>query len=484
MKIEFKTKIDKQIEASKYWIDDITEQILYGGAKGGGKSYLGASLIFGDALIYPGTHYFIARQEGIDLRKFTIPTINEVFYNWGLKIDDYANYNGQDSVYTLYNDSKVFLIACKELPSDPMYERFGSMQMTRGWIEEGGEVSERAKSNLWLSIGRWKNKEYKLKKKLLVTANPKKGWMKREFVDQFRQGKLEDSKKYLQAFATDNLYLSKDYLKTLRGEKNKIAKQRLWKGNWDYDEDDDSLTTYEALSDAFSNTIIKDNQKYLIIDMARKGKDFTTFNFWEGLELYRIEKYNKQDTEETKRKVKDFAKIEQIPYSNILVDDTGGYGSAVVDGLIGVRGFVSTSSPLPTRTEIRIRHSKIDSFLIPKTTYGILKAQCGWKLAEFLNEHKIAFRVPDYREEIIEDLSALLRQREVDTDKKLNLKKKSDVKEDLGRSPDVGDPIIYRVWFELKKEAIDESPNKKIIMTKQQNQFAINRANFNDNNNK
>jgi hypothetical protein len=33
------------------------------------------SLIFGDALIYPETHYFIARQELIDLRKFTIPTI-------------------------------------------------------------------------------------------------------------------------------------------------------------------------------------------------------------------------------------------------------------------------------------------------------------------------------------------------------------------------------------------------------------------------
>src|SRR3990167_11403149 len=196
MIIEFKTKINQQISAAKLWIDDETEQILFGGAKGGGKSYLGASLIFGDGLIYPETHYFIARQELIDLRKYTIPTIEEVFKNWGLKITDYTKFDGQYNIYTLYNGSKVFLIACKELPSDPMFERFGSMQMTRGWIEDGGEVSEAAKANLWLSIGRWKNDIYGLKKKLLITANPKKGWMKSEFVMLANVGMLSDSKKY------------------------------------------------------------------------------------------------------------------------------------------------------------------------------------------------------------------------------------------------------------------------------------------------
>jgi len=72
MQIQFKSKNEKQIEAVSYWIDDTVEEILYGGGKGGGKSYLGASLIFGDALIYPETHYFIARKELNDLRKFTI----------------------------------------------------------------------------------------------------------------------------------------------------------------------------------------------------------------------------------------------------------------------------------------------------------------------------------------------------------------------------------------------------------------------------
>lgn len=477
MKIQFKSKIAKQIQAVEYWIDDTTEEILYGGAKGGGKSYLGAGLIFGDALIYPETHYFIARQELIDLRKYTIPTIEEVFQNWELKISDYASFDGQYNIYTLYNKSKVFLIACKELPSDPLYERFGSMQNTRGWIEEGGEVSESAKANLWLSIGRWKNDEYRLKKKLLITANPKKGWMKREFIDLFNQGILPETRKYIQAFATDNKYLSEDYIATLRNEKDKVRRQRLFLGNWDYDEDQDSLVSYDALSDAFSNTITKDNQKYLIIDVARFGKDFTTFEFWDGLELYKIEKYQKQDTQNTIQKAKDLAASERIPWSNIMVDEDG-IGGAVVDGMKGVKGFVANSTPLPTANQIRMRMEKIQNDFIPKPNFTNLKSQCAFKLAELVNEHKIAFRTPEYREEIIQNLTALLRNQHPDSDKKLQIRPKNEVKEDLGRSPDIGDPIIYRAWFELRKEAIEEDPNKEQVIVRQLNQFQINKRNI------
>ena len=483
MKIQFKTKIQKQIEAARYWIDNITEQLLYGGAKGGGKSYLGASLIFGDALIYPGTHYFIAREELIDLRKHTVPTIHEVFKNWKLDINKYAVLDGQYNIYKLYNDSKVFLTACKELPSDPLYERFGSMQMTRGWIEEGGEVAELAKANLWLSIGRWKNKEYNLKKKLLVTANPKKGWMKREFIEPFREGKLDVSKKYIQAFAKDNVYLPEDYIKTLASEKNVVMRQRLFEGNWDYDEEQNSWVSYDALSDAFSNTIIKDNEKYLIIDVARLGKDSTTFNFWDGLELYKIEKYQKQDTQKTIQKGKDAAAIENIPWSHVLIDEDG-IGGAIVDGMIGTRGFVANSRALPTTNEIRGRISKLENDLIPKTNFFNLKSQCGYKLAELINEHKIKISVPEYRDVIMEEVMALLRQKEVDNDKKIQIIPKDEVKEAIGRSPDIGDPLIMRVWFELSKETVERDPHEEQTITLQNNNFEKTKLNIKNNSNK
>ena len=478
MKILFKTKITQQIQAAEYWIDDITEQILFGGGKGGGKSILGASLIFGDALIYPETHYFIARQELTDLRKYTVPTIQEVFQLWGLNITQYVKFDGQYNIYTLYNGSKVFLIACKEMPSDPFFERFGSMQMTRGWIEEGGEVSEAAKANLWLSIGRWKNDIYELKKKLLITANPKKGWMKREFIDV----ELPLSRKFIKSLAINNPYLSADYVKTLSGEKDKVRRQRLFLGNWEYDEDMDALISYDALADAFSNTIVKDNQKYLTVDVARFGEDSTIFSFWDGLELYKIEKYQKQSIAETGQKIKDLAVIEKVPYSNIIIDEDG-VGGGIVDHLKGVRGFIANSLPIPSAVEIRLKASRIVNDFTPKINFANLKSQCGWKLAEMINEHNIAFNVSEYREAIIEELTALLRNKEPDSDKKLQLKSKKEVKEDLGRSPDIGDAILMRMWFELRKEAIDENINNQAVKI-QQDKFSINQYNLKNLSNK
>lgn len=472
MQLEFKTKNPKQLLAASYWIDSETEELLYGGGKGGGKSYLGATLIFGDALIYPGTHYFIARQELTDLNSFTLPTVFEVFKNWNLEFRDYASYNGQSHIFTLYNSSKVHFIACKEIPSDPMFERFGSMQMTRGWIEEAGEVAEAAKANLWLSIGRWKNDEYGLKKKLLMTANPKKGWMKREFVDPSKENTLPDTRKYVQALATDNVYLPTDYVRSLSEEKDKVRRQRLFEGNWDYDEDMDSLISSDALSDTFTNTITKDNQKYLTVDVARFGEDSTVIGLWDGLELVKIDRRQRQDIEQTKQTIKDMASTNRVPYSNILIDEDG-VGGGVVDGLQGVKGFIANSTPIPTSAEIRERQTKLQNYLVPKRNFRNLKSQCAYKIAELINEHKIVFP-KDHRDIIIEELSAILRTKDIDSDGKMEVKPKSKVKEELGRSPDVGDMILFRAWFEIKRNAQDDG-NREQVLVLQQNQFAINR---------
>lgn len=100
----------KQVQAAEYWIDDTSEEILYGGSKGCGKSFLGCALIFSDALMYPGTHYFIARHNLNDLKKYTTPSVIEMFSMMGLAFTDYVQFNGQDNVFTLYNGSKVFYI--------------------------------------------------------------------------------------------------------------------------------------------------------------------------------------------------------------------------------------------------------------------------------------------------------------------------------------------------------------------------------------
>lgn len=468
--LEFKTKNDKQIEGVEAWISDLIEQMLYGGAKSGGKSFLGATLIFSDALTYDGTHYFIARRRLIDLRLHTIPTIHEVFQKvFNLPFDKYCKYNAQDHIFTLKNGSTVLLIACDDVPSDPLFERFGSMQMTRGWIEEAGEVPEGAKANLWLSVGRWKNEEYGLPKKLLITANPKKGWLKRDFVDPWKEGTLSPKLAFIPALPTDNKYNSEGYIESLRDEKDPVRRQRLYEGNWDYDDDKDSLISEDALSDTFTNTIDGGGGPHLIVDVARKGRDTTVMGLFDGLDLYKIFVFAHQTTEVTEQKIKDIAAANRIPYSKILVDEDG-VGGGVVDHLKGIRGFTANSTPIPTASVIRERMKKVNHELVPKTRFGNLKAQCGWKLAELINEHKMAISgdAVKYRDKIIEEVVALLRDKEVDGDGRKHLVPKDKVKEEIGRSPDIGDMLIMRMWFELVKvmkegEGFNEEKQEKAM---------------------
>jgi phage terminase large subunit len=89
MKLIFDTNgNEKQKDMARAWLDPSITDIVYGGSKGSGKSYGGVNLIFGDAFLYPETHYFIARKKLNDIRKFTIPTIHEVWFNANDKGND------------------------------------------------------------------------------------------------------------------------------------------------------------------------------------------------------------------------------------------------------------------------------------------------------------------------------------------------------------------------------------------------------------
>lgn len=461
MEIQFKTKNKKQLEAARCWIDDTVSELVFGGGKGGGKSFLGANLIFGDALIYPGTHYFIARKELNDLRKFTIPTIHEVFKCWGLKLEDYATFNGQDNVFKLKNGSQVFLIACNEVPSDPLYERFGSMQMTRGWIEEAGEVVEAAKANLYLSIGRWKNEEYKLKKKLLMTCNPKKGWLKRDYIDPYRDGILEPSKRYIRALVTDNPYLPEDYVESLRNEKDPVRRARLFEGDWDYDDDETALLTDMEISSIFTNEGVP-GRRYMTIDPAFMGKDEMVIYVWNGYIVEFAYVFQKMEEDNIVPTIDFYLKLHNVERRYTISDATG-IGSYVPKFLRGIRGFVGASSP--------IKDEDPNVPEMEKPFFNNLRSQCVWHMAMSIKKGKVAFKVKDenIKKKLVEELEQW-KVVAIDDDKKIEIISKEEVRESIGRSPDYSDALYERAFMDLDPEAIrgmsDETARKQAAVIK------------------
>lgn len=427
---------EKQEEALYYLtVEAHVEELLYGGAKNGGKSYLGVSWIFGSALLYENTRWFIARKELNDLRKHTTPTIYEWFKNNNLKFETYCKYNGQDNFFELHNGSRVYLIDCRYLPSDELYERFGSMQFTGGWIEEGGEIPYAAYENIKLSIGRWMNDHYNLPYKLLITCNPKKNWMYTEFYKPYTKNTLSKNKKFIQALVTDNSFRQKNAVDTLDKIKDRITKQRLRYGVWEYVDDPSALLKYDDIISIFTNNHVqKTGKRYMTVDVARYGKDSVKIRVWDGWVVVARVTMKKVSTTETIEKIKELQQKWKVPSSNIVIDEDG-IGGGVVDAVSGSRGFLNNSSPINPK---------------PGEHYSNLKTQCAYKLKSIIEKKEVyePERDPDKQSGLIEDLEQI-KEKNIDTEGKRQLISKDEVKQIIGRSPDDGDSYIMRAYFEL-----------------------------------
>lgn len=448
MQLKFNTYgNDKQKECVRAWCDDETTDIVYGGAKGGGKSYLGCSLIFGDALMYPGTRYFIARKKLTDLRKHTIPSIHEVFVDWGLDFDDYVKFNGQDNTFIFKNGSSVLFIDAKYVPSDPNYTRFGSMQMTRGWIEEAGEFESECTRNLVVSCGRWKNDKYGLLRKTLQTCNPNKGYLYDDYYLPNKKGELISHKKFIQALPRDNKKLTAGYLEHLENTLSPNEKERLLHGNWEYEDNPNALFEYEDILNLYTNEIKYESDEYITADIAYTGADKFVLGYWKGLVLNDVFAIDKIDQTMVSKVIHDFRFKDvsgqpkrRVPIKNVIYDADGlkmfVRQSAKTGNLAGATQFHNGARPLKIKGQIE--------------NFSNLKTQCAFKLAELVRNGEMKIETFDYRDEIIQEFQKILKKPMKD-DEKVSLISKDDMRKLLNRSPDFWDMINMRMLTLINK---------------------------------
>ena len=423
-------------------------EIHFGGAAGGGKTWLGAESRLVRALAYPGYKSFIGRNELTRLKATSYLTFIKVCKFHNIPETDW-HLNNQYNYIEFINGSRIDLLDLSFKPSDPMYERLGSLEYTDGgWIDEAGEVPFMAVDILKSRGGRHLNDEFNLQPDSLYTYNPNKGWVYRVYKLN-KEGLLPKDTIFIQSLFKDNPYTAEIYGKQLDRIQDPAMRARLKMGSFEYDNDPASMIEYDAIIDLFTNTVTE-GEKALTVDVARHGVDKTVKYLWKGLRLYGVRIYQKQDTAVTSSKVRDLATTEHIPYSRIVADEDG-IGGAVVDNCRGIKGFIANSAqmdnPLTHQPE----------------NYANLKAQCSYKLAELINTHQLGIAIEEgqflsevpgityevWKEQLIEELEQI-KSKDADKDTKLKIVSKDDVKETLGRSPDFADTLMMRMLLEYK----------------------------------
>lgn len=379
-------------------------------------------------LNYPGVRYFIGREELKSLKETTVKTFFKVAKFHG--VSDTFRYYEHYSAIKFHNGSEISLIELKYIPSDPMFERFGSTEYTGGFIDEASEVHFNAFDTLKARVGRHLNQLYNIPVKILLACNPKKNWLYFTFYKPWKDGCLDKLYAFIRALASENDKIDKGYLDALDEIKDKTLKARYKYGEWDYEDDPLTLVDYEASTNIFTNSHVLPGKRYITADIARFGADKIIIRTWNGLRVEnRIERQGLKITE-TANLVKQLATQNAVPMSQVIVDEDG-VGGGVVD-IIKCKGFVAGSSPLYG------------------ANFNMLKSQCGYRLAEMINENLIFENAsPELQEKILEELAQLKRLHET-SDKKQGIMPKEKIKDMIGRSPDDLDTYIMRMLPELK----------------------------------
>jgi len=418
-----------QSRAFKYLFDKETNDILFGGAAGGGKSFMGCSWLIILCIKYPGTRYLMGRSKLDNLKKTTLNTFFEVCNQWGIKSGTHFNFNAGSNIITFFNGSEIYLKDLFHYPADPNYDSLGSLEITGAFIDEANQITEKAK-NIVNSRIRYKLDKYDLIPKMLLTCNPSKNWTYTSYYRPAKEGKIEPHKKFVQSLVDDNPYISKHYKGQLE-KLDEISKQRLLYGNWEYNAGEDNLCNYDSIVNLFNQKGIE-GEKYITCDVARFGTDKTVIMYWEGLTIKNIQSYGKSTITQVSEEIKRIQQTEGVNLRNIIVDEDG-VGGGVVD-LLRCKGFVNNSRP------------------INKENYQNLKTQCYYKLADMINKAQIGIETNDItiKNHVIEELEQI-RSKDMDKDNKLQILPKEVIKAIIGRSPDYSDTIMMRMYYEIDK---------------------------------
>jgi len=434
---DFKPSIKQDI-VFRLFSDATTTEIVYGGSVGSGKSYLLAALLIMKCMEYDGIRVGLARNSLTNLKKTTLVSVMECLGDWGLRLDVDYNYNSQSGIIKFSNKSEIVLVELNYLPSDPLYTRLGGLLLTFAVIDEGGEVDEKGKEIFGSRAGRWKNDKYGIKPLLLITCNPSKNFLYRQYYLPWREGKLKYYQKFIQVLPSDNKYLPKGYIENLERTLSLPERRRLLMGDWDFSDDDTNLFKQDDVQLMYDSSIILTDDKTMRMscDIAFTS-DKCIFVVWEGYNVKQIIEYDKSDDVTVVDRIKKISLENNIKTSDISYDADG------------VGKYIKQY--LPSAREIHNGGKTMQN-----DGYKNLKAELFFKLSDLVKEGKIKLLTTNFRKEIEDELS-VIKHKPRESMNKLELISKSDMKRLLSRSPDIADALAYGMIWHIKQHTMKSS---------------------------
>jgi len=419
----------KQRLALHYLSDNKTTEVTFGGAAGGGKSWLGSFWLLWAHASMPRTRSFVCRANMKDSRQSVYTTFEKVAHAYNFK-----QYKTNNEGIIFNNGSEIVLLDGTFYPfKDPNFDRFGSKEFTFGMIEEAQQLPEKARAVLDVRTNRHLNKEYGVLGKVLQLCNPGKNYLYKDVYKPWKAGTLPAHKVFIPCLATDNDNLPEEYIQRLEQITDPVLRARLLDGLWEEEDNEEQLMPNIKIESVFTNSFVADliGQRYMTADIAMQGSDKLVVCVWNNWTITNIYTLSKNDGKQAVEFLRGIARKHSVPYSNICFDGDG-VGAAISGHLKGAYEFRNGAAAI-------------------RGNYANLKTQCYYLMADRVNNDGlyIAAVLPnEAKDEIYQEMEMIWR--DVPDAGKLRCKDKKFIKARIGRSPDYWDAIAMRYAFELR----------------------------------
>jgi phage terminase large subunit len=421
----------KQTSALETMEDPNVKEVMYGGAKGGGKSVFLVQYAFirCQQLIQlfqikenPSFHLpvgYMGRKRGVDFTKTTLETWKKIIPAECYKI------RPMDKEIIVDNKVKIYYGG---MDDEASVNKMNSAEFAFIALDQAEEIT---KDDLGLCKGtlrlRYNGKIPKYK--VLLTANPSPCFLKYEFIDSPPK---DGSKVFIQALPTDNPFLDEDYVKTLQDAfKHRPELIRAYvHGSWDDIESLDLLIKTDWANNAINRTP-KEEQDIRITsaDVARYGHDETVvYNIIDR----KIVGENISGMNSANENASKILSMAQSNRSDMIVIDGDGFGGGVVDIVRDMLKGILKPTVFEINSGRKARNEK---------DFTNSKAEMWFHTADLMAEGKLG--IPNDHI-LVQDLTNI--KYFTASNGRFAVESKLDVRKRTSRSPDRADALVYGMW--------------------------------------
>ena len=304
--------------------DEAEEPILlYGGAKGGGKSFWLCRWAVRELMLFKGNRGFLGRKRSVDFTNTTLETFKKAVDN---------------NLFRINEQKKKIFFPCFDgvidyggLDNTEEVEKFNSAEYGFVGIDQAEEIDRDAFAMLRGTL-RHKLKHGSLPSyKMRMTANPAQCWLKDDFILAQKPGH-----RFVKALPTDNPFLAKGYIDNLKAAfeyRPELLNAYLY-GSWDDLAGGNLVCQVSWVNDAKNIQVYGPVNKCVVVcDVARFGDDETVIYVIQQknvAEVIDVEILSHKTLMDTAGRL--IAKRRQFGASQIAVDGIG-VGAGVVDAL-------------------------------------------------------------------------------------------------------------------------------------------------------